>query len=281
MKQSKIKPKTLKPIRHNVRIEQKFSKKLREFNKLVNKSCSYWLLSKVRKFDNNDISNISKALEIEFNRLLQFWNDKALDFSKAISNSLNKEIVRYVDSIYNQQGFKLTTIPRNVKQSINANILQNIALIKTIPRDVIEKYQTALYNNINSFDLQAIEKQIKTIYGVSNRRAKIIARDQVGKALENYSSARSQSLGFEYYVWNTSRDERVSTGKGGHRQLDGRIYRYDTPTAIIDSYGNKGHTGERVSCRCINTPLILDINQELKKVSDNVNGDYYIITNKK
>ena len=103
MKQTKIKPKTLKPIRHNVRIEQKFSKKLRDFNKLINKSCSYWLLSKVRKFDNNDISNISKALEIEFNRLLQFWNDKALDFSNAVSKSLNKEIVKYVNEIFQKK----------------------------------------------------------------------------------------------------------------------------------------------------------------------------------
>lgn len=248
MKQTKIKPKTLKPIRHNVRIEQKFSKKLRDFNKLVNKSCSYWLLSKVRKFDNNDISNISKALEIEFNRLLQYWNNKAIDFSEAVSKSLNKEIMKYANAQYKQQGFTITTIPYNVKQAINANILQNMALIKTIPRDVINKYQTTLYNSINSFDLQAIEKQIKNIYNISNRRVKIIARDQVGKALENYSSSRSKALGFEYYVWNTSRDERVSKGKGGHRQLDGRIYRYDTPTAIIDSYGNKGHTADRVNC---------------------------------
>lgn len=273
--------KTLKPIYHNSSIERKYSKKLRDFSKLVNNSCRWWLLSKVKKYNNDDITNISKTLSIEFNRLLEFWNKKANDFGKNFTHNLNKELIRYANSKYASQGFVFSSIPREVKQTINANILQQMALIKTIPKDIIERYEATLYNSINSFDLNVLEKQIKTISNISNRRAKTIARDQVGKALENYSISRSKSLGFEYYVWNTSRDERVSKGKGGHKQLDGRIYRYDTPTAIIDSYGNKGHTGERVNCRCIQTPLILDVNQELKLVKDGNDGDYYIIVNKK
>lgn len=273
--------KTLKPIYHNSSIERKYSKKLRDFSKLVNNSCRWWLLSKVKKYNNDDITNISKTLSIEFNRLLEFWNKKANDFGKNFTHNLNKELIRYANSKYASQGFVFSSMPREAKQTINANILQQMALIKTIPKDIIERYEATLYNSINSFDLNVLEKQIKTISNISNRRAKTIARDQVGKALENYSISRSKSLGFEYYVWNTSRDERVSKGKGGHKQLDGRIYRYDTPTAIIDSYGNKGHTGERVNCRCIQTPLILDVNQELKLVKDGNDGDYYIIVNKK
>lgn len=81
-------------------------------------------------------------------------------------------------------------------------------------------------------------------------------------------------------MWVTANDERVSTGKGGHKQLNGRIYRYDTPTAIIDSYGNKGHCSERVNCRCTQVSVILEPSQEFKKIKDSLNGDYYIITNK-
>lgn len=279
MKKNKIKPNTLKPLRHNIGIEKKYSKRLRAFSKMINNSCSYWLISKINKANHNEITNISKALETEFKRLLNFWNKKAEIFSERVTNSLMRDIIKHTDTHFKQQGFTFTSIPRNVKQSINSSILQNIALIKSIPSEIIEKYQNTLYNNINNFDLQALEKQIKSISKVTNNRAKLIARDQTGKALENYSQSRSQALGFEYYVWNTSRDERVSKGKGGHKQLDQRIYRYDTPTAIIDSYDNVGHCGARVNCRCIATPLVLDINQTLKKVKD-LNGTYYIITDK-
>ena len=91
---------------------------------------------------------------------------------------------------------------------------------------------------------------------------------------------RSKQLGFEYYEWSTSNDERVSTGKGGHKQLNGRIYRYDTPTAIIDSYGNKGHCADRVNCRCVPIPIMLQPNQTTKLIKDSQNGDYYKIIEK-
>ena len=280
-KQTQTKINTLKPIRHNISIENKFSKKLRAFANQINKSCQFWILSKIRKYQNNDLSNISKTLELEFNQLLNFWSEKANDLGYTLTNNINKQIVNYVNSQFVSQGIQINqTIPRTIKQTINSNILQQLSLIKSIPQEIINKYEMVLYNSINSFDLQALEKQFKQIGNISNKRAKMIARDQVGKALENYSSARSKDLGFDYYVWNTSRDERVSKGKGGHIHLDKRIYRYDTPSAIIDSYGNKGHTGQRVNCRCIQTPLILDINQKLKFVRDDLAGDYYVITNK-
>lgn len=281
-KQVKNKPKGLKPIEKNIGIEREFNKALKEFSKEVLKSVNYWSVAQVNKYNRGDITNISKALSTEFKDLLKSWDKKSEVFAKKLSNAINDRIKNYVDLGFKKQGkeYALETLSRKSAQVLNANILQNIALIKTIPREIIEKYQILLYNNITDFDLQATQKTLKNFSEITLRRVKLIARDQTAKAIENLAMSRSQDLGFEYYVWQTAKDERVSKGKGGHSQLEGRIYRYDTPTAIIDSYGNKGHCSQRVNCRCVSSPLFLEPNQTLKLVRDSNAGDYYVLVKK-
>ena len=98
--------------------------------------------------------------------------------------------------------------------------------------------------------------------------------------MSNYTQARAQQLGFDYYQWVTSQDERVSIGMGGHKYLNGRIYKYSEPTAKIDAYSNCGHPGQRINCRCTQVSIIPAPNQEFKKVKDAVSGDYYILVEK-
>ena len=128
-------------------------------------------------------------------------------------------------------------------------------------------------NNVNNFDREQIYRLAKTYQGISNRRAKTIARDQTQKAVSSFTQARAEQLGFEYYEWVTAGDERVSKE---HYHLNGRVYRYDTPTAKIDSYGNVGHPSQRVNCRCIAVSVIMD-NKKAHKVKDAKYGDYYVI----
>ena len=97
------------------------------------------------------------------------------------------------------------------------------------------------------------------------------------EAIGEYHATREQALGFEYYMWMTSKDERVSKE---HKELEGKLYRYDTATAVIDSYGNLGHPSQRVNCRCRRKAVILKPNQEVKLISDGASGDYYIIVEK-
>lgn len=282
VKSKPSKPKKLKPIEKNIGIEREFNKALNGFSKEVLKSVNYWSIAQINKYKRGDITNISKVLSIEFSDLLKSWDKKSEVFAKKLSNAINDRIKNHVDLGFKNQGkeYVLETLSRKSAQVLNANILQNIALIKSIPKDIIEKYQVLLYDNITDFDLQATQKTLTTFASTALKRAKTIARDQTAKAIENYAMARSQDLGFEYYIWQTAKDERVSSGKGGHDKLEGRIYRYDTPTAVIDSYGNKGHCSQRVNCRCLSSPLFLEPNQTLKLVRDSDAGDYYVLVEK-
>lgn len=280
---AKIKPKGLKPIQKNVGIEREFNKALRAFTKQVLKSVRFWSVAQINKYNRGEISNVSKLLSVEFSQLLKKWDKKSDVFAKRLAKAINNRIKNYVDLGFKKQGdnFILQSLSRQSAQVLNANILQNIALIKSVPREIIERYETTLYNNITIFDMQAIDKTLNNISAITLRRVKTISRDQTAKAIENFAMSRSQDLGFTFYIWQTAKDERVSKGKGGHNHLEGRIYRYDTPTAIIDSYENKGHPSQRVNCRCVSSPLFLAPNESLKLVSDSNAGDYYILKKNK
>lgn len=280
MSNKKIKPTTLRSPRENRALEKEFSNRLIMFVSSINKSFQYWTIATVKK---NINKNIAKQLSFNFNELLKEWNKRTNDFAKKEASRTVKKVETFVNGNLVNQNPEFG-IKRNAKQldnSLNSAYERNYNLIKTIPQDIKNRFESVFLSDVNNFDQEAIKKQILTINGITERRAKTIARDQVQKAIGEYHSIREQNLGFEYYMWQTSRDERVSTGKGGHSKLDGRIYRYDTPTAVIDSYGNLGHPSQRVNCRCKRRAVILKPNQEMKLIKDGQNGNYYEIVEKK
>ena len=275
----KVKPTTLRAPRENIALEKDYAKRLIKLTTDIGKSFLYWTLATVNK---NANKNISKQLVFNFNELLKEWNKKTSDFAKKEATRTTNQVSSFVNSNLKNQSpeFALKRSSKEIDNSLNAVYERNYNLIKTIPQDIKERFESVFLNNVNNFDQEAILKQVETIDGISKRRAKTIARDQVAKAIGEYHATREQALGFEYYMWQTSKDERVSTGKGGHRQLEGKIYRYDTPSAVIDSYGNIGHPSQRVNCRCRRKAVILKLNQEVKLVKDGTSGDYYIIVEK-
>ena len=275
----KVKPTTLRPPRENIALEKDYAKRLIKLTTDIGKSFLYWTLATVNK---NANKNISKQLVFNFNELLKEWNKKTSDFAKKEAKRTTKQVSSFVNGNLQNQSpeFALKRSVKEIDNTLNAVYERNYNLIKTIPQDIKERFESVFLNNVNNFDQEAIFKQVETINGISKRRARTIARDQVQKAIGEYHATREQALGFEYYMWMTSKDERVSTGKGGHRQLEGRIYRYDTPSAVIDSYGNIGVPSQRVNCRCRRKAVILKPNQEVKLISDGASGDYYIIVEK-
>lgn len=273
----KVKPTKTPKIRGNKAIERFYRNSLQDFSSKINKSFKWWVLAKFNQSNNNPKASILKK---EFDKLLAYWEQKANDYAGGLSKRVVKQIKNYVDFKYSKQGFKVVKKDKNLTNEINSHIMQNQALIKSIPADVMLRYQSTFFNAINAFDREALEKQARTIEGISHRRAKTIARDQTHKALIGYINARSQKIGVEFYEWVTSEDERVSTGEGGHKQLNGRVYRYDTATAVVDSYGNKGHPSDRVNCRCVPVSVFLEPNQSVELVKDSRSGDYYKIIEK-
>lgn len=197
------------------------------------------------------------------------------------SEELNN-LYRYVYGSYKREFPNLSVSGEYYEQIMNAVISENLALIKSIPQEVLKDMQVALSQGIISGNQKELIKNLKRIKGVSKDRAVFIARDQIHKAVESFKQVQNTALGIEYYEWLTADDERVSDGIGGHKQNNHRIFKYGSNEAII-SHSNKrgyyyGKPGDRPNCRCIAVGVILDTDEKVVKSPD---GYGYILVKKK
>lgn len=125
---------------------------------------------------------------------------------------------------------------------------QNAQLIKSLPIEelarVSQDVERGLQQGVRFTD---IAETIQKSFGITHRRAKLIARDQTQKLNNSLTKLRQQEVGVEEYIWQTSDDERV---RQTHKDNDGKKFRWDTPPPIT------GHPGNDVNCRCIARPVL-------------------------
>lgn len=156
----------------------------------------------------------------------------------------------------------LREINQGLQQDINNQILENAALIRTLPNDVAQK----VVKDIADYALQGerattIAKLIKDKTDQHARAsARLIARTEVSKTTTALTQARSADLGLDWYIWRTAQDgDRV---RKSHQIMEGVLVNWHNPPspealAGEASVGNY-HAGCIWNCRCYPEP-ILDI----------------------
>jgi SPP1 gp7 family putative phage head morphogenesis protein len=101
-----------------------------------------------------------------------------------------------------------------------------------------------------------VSKQIQQQFGVTKRRAALIASDQIGKLNGELNQLRQTNLGVRRYRWSTSLDERV---RKTHRALEGSIQEWARPPEVDPRTGERGHPGQPIRCRCSAIPILDDV----------------------
>lgn len=136
-------------------------------------------------------------------------------------------------------------------------VSQNTSLIKSVPTQYMARVEQIVRTGVMAGTTsREIAKQVKEASGISDRRAKIIARDQIGKANGELTQYRQTDLGVKEYDWITAHDERVRGNPAGrfpravpsHYARDGKRFRWDKPP-------EGGHPGMAILCRCFASPV--------------------------
>ncbi len=125
---------------------------------------------------------------------------------------------------------------------------QNAQLITSLPVEELNRVagdvERGLQQGLRFTD---ISKTIQKSFGITHRRATLIARDQTTKLNASLTRLRQEEVGVEEYIWQTSGDERV---RATHRANDGKKFRWDSPPK------ETGHPGHDVNCRCVARPVL-------------------------
>lgn len=132
----------------------------------------------------------------------------------------------------------------DLEDAIQAAIARNVSLIRNLSDDVVKRIeQTVIENSLAGNSVKTLKGKLVEQFGIGDRRAKLIARDQMSKFSTDLDELRQTQAGISEYDWATSHDERV---RPRHRGLDGLRYKWGKPT------GAEGGLppGKPVLCRC-------------------------------
>lgn len=126
---------------------------------------------------------------------------------------------------------------------------ENTALIKNIPEDIRERIEQKVRKGVESGKRwETIAKDLQAEQGIGERRARLIARDQVNKYNGALTEARMTKLGITHYRWQGAMDQRE---RPTHVALQGLVFAWDKPPP-------EGHPGHPIQCRCVAIPVVSD-----------------------
>lgn len=134
---------------------------------------------------------------------------------------------------------------------------QNATLITSIPAQYLEQVSNIVVGNMRSgMRPSYIEQALVKQFGITQRRAKLIARDQTSKIQGEITRIRQVNSGIQYFRWLTAHDERV---RASHVAVGNRDVGYgkgvfkwsDLP--VVD--GVPTFPGQPINCRCVAVPV--------------------------
>jgi len=136
--------------------------------------------------------------------------------------------------------------------------LQNeqVTLIRSIPLEAAQRvHKLTMEGMISSKRFDEIKLDLMRTTEVTESRATLIARTEVGRASTNLTQARAEHIGSEGYIWRTARDSDV---RKSHAKLEGTFHAWNKPP-ICDPPAYRAHPGCIWNCRCYAEPIVPDI----------------------
>lgn len=175
---------------------------------------------------------------------------------------------QFVDEFQRQTGVEPTANILDVNEFIEDSLSKNVALIKTIPQRHFAEIERVVKEAVTKGELsRSVKDKLLEISDASKNRARLIARDQVGKLVANIEEARQRKAGVSKYIWRTMRDSRVrsfanSNGYSDHKRLEGQIIEWSDPPVTVfkgNRAGERHHAGTDIQDRCFPQPIYDEI----------------------
>ncbi|MGL5327551.1 MAG: phage minor head protein [Aeromonas sp.] len=158
------------------------------------------------------------------------------DIAKAVTSSLGIQVA----------------LPGGDTNLLNAWVIDNTSIIEDLQGTYLRRIQRSISDGfVKGLRYEEIAKQIQQDTDISWRRAKNIARDQVGTLNAMVTKERNAELGVDEFIWRTMRDERVRGNPGGrypnarpsHYAREGQKYSWKAGA-------NGEFPGTPILCRC-------------------------------
>ena len=215
------------------------------------------LIKEMEKESIKILSSRNDGLFDEFMKLLNLFKisgDLGLIVTRLIRHK-NNEILKSLDIDENTGlGVDFFAGDDDMLKKIKLWNDDNTKLIKSVHEQYLGGVKKILLDGFkNGTSSQELAKQIYEQSNVSEKRAKVIARNEIGNLTTQVELAQNKELGITEYIWRTSRDERVRGNPSGlypnaipsHYDRNGKTYTLSEGAGSQDR-----HPGLGIQCRC-------------------------------
>ena len=256
----------LKPVRPPISLEREYHKKLKRLIKAMNESLYAGIRSVYKEIAPQvvadgalgDTQSRIRQLTAEWQKQFDQEAEKLADW---FAGKEQGYVVRNLQAQMRKSnlarvGFDLNFSyhSQREKDIFKAIVAENVNLIKSIASEHLTKVEGVVMRGIQTgHDLSTMSENLEESFGVTERRAAMIARDQTNKATSNLTRARLLDYGVKKGQWmHTSAGK---TYRDSHVDMDGEIY--DIEQGCFDpDYGDYIQPAELVNCHCVCIPVI-------------------------
>lgn len=257
------KAKVLAAVRPNAGIEAAYRRKIDALVTEMHESVLYWLTAAYRANEPEMAADASPAETLRriFARLTKRWKRKFDDMAPKLAAYFCKSVMDRADgalaATLKEAGW---TVPMKLTAPINdvlrAGINENVSLIRSIGREHLADVEQLVMRSVAAGrDLGGLTKDLEARYGITRRRAALIARTENNKGTALITRARQADLGIREAIWchsSAGREPRPS-----HVAMNGKTYDI-SKGAYLD--GEWVFPGTAINCRCTSRSVIPGFN---------------------
>lgn len=246
-------PVLLPAVRSSAAIEAWYRRILDRHLHTMQRSVAYWILT---QYDSTglgldalpanqlqrELGSLASQWESAFNRLAKWLPRKFAErVQKHSDNALDSRLKTHAPGI--RVRFTMSPAMRDAFQAV---VNEQVGLIKSLPRRHLEEVQGLVMRSVSrGRDAYFLSRQLQKRYGVTKRRAELIARDQNNKATSVMQAARQRALGIERGEWMHSHGGKYP--RVSHLQANGK--EFDLAKGMFIE-GEWIMPGELINCKC-------------------------------
>lgn len=247
--------------------DKKFSNKISQ--ELIKIGAKYNKYTKIYEIDKSLLPKSILNYLIKSEKLAKVKLEQLNTFLEDIQNNLD----HYIDlMVFNNE---VKTILDDSGKQIQVNVKNINVIVPELTQEQFEQIEQAYTKNmqyyvknwtvehieemrekvhkaiLEGFREENVVKMLQTEYGIAERKAKFLAQNETSIMLAEYKKATYTAMGFDKFIWKTRMDGRERLL---HKELNGKIFRFDEPPIIDERTGQRGLPGETYNCRCLLLP---------------------------
>lgn len=249
--------KILRAVHPNRGIEAEYRKRLDALIKEMQASIVYWLTAEYRATglaqDDLPANNLQEVLTDLAKRWQKKFNEGAGKLGEWFAKKTRSYSDNVLSGILKESGFAVQFgMTEPMRDAYQAVIHEQVGLIRSIAERHLQEVQGLVMRSVQQGrNLEELSKELEKRYGVTKRRAALIARDQNNKATSVLNRVRQKEIGVTQAIWKHSHAGKHP--RPSHVKADGEVYDIDKGLYLE---GEWVLPGQAINCRCTSRSII-------------------------